>query len=300
MGCIRKTKTGLYQIDFRDQKGVRHRESFTHLKAADKRLREVKGEVEEGRFVDPKRLPTFGVLAEQWYRGKRDHRISSQAQWRSHLDLHLVPAIGDLRIDTIDVARMRKLRDELRNKGLAPKTVNKVLTTVAAVFKVAMKDRLVKWNPAAEVERLQVGSAEVTAEHADRSDVAVTEHDVLSPDEIKRLLDHATPGVGRALLFTAAATGARHDELLALSWDDVDFSGKRISIRRSLSWARVRGSTEPTKPRFYQPKTKAGTRSIPAAPELLSELRVWKVACPPNEHNLVSPRNQESLPTGRT
>jgi hypothetical protein len=42
-------------------------------------------------------------------------------------------------------------------------------------------------------------------------------------------------------------------------------------------------------PRFYQPKTKVGARSILAAPELLSEMKVWKLACPPNERNLVFP-----------
>jgi integrase len=221
--------------------------------------------------------------------GKRDHRISSQAQWRAHLDLLLFPAVGDVRIDSIEIGRMRKVRDQLRASGLAPKTVNKVLTTAAAVFKLAMKDRLLKWNPAAEVERLRIGSGEIGADNRKSDDEAVTEDKVLSPDEIRKLLAHAETGLARTLLFTAAATGVRHDELLALSWNDVDFNAKRITIRRSLSWARVRGSTEPTKPRFYQPKTEAGIRSIPAAPELLAELKVWKLACPPNEHDLLFP-----------
>jgi integrase len=71
----------------------------------------------------------------------------------------------------------------------------------------------------------------------------------------------------------------RHDELLALRWSDIDLQAGKIFVRRSLSWARLKGETGPARPRFYEPKTKSGIRTLPAPPELLSALRVWKLEC---------------------
>lgn len=58
----------------------------------------------------------------------------------------------------------------------------------------------------------------------------------------------------------AVLTGARVGELTALTWDDVNLGTGRLNIRRSVSWGRLRG--EPAKPRFYEPKTAAGKRTI--------------------------------------
>ena len=52
----------------------------------------------------------------------------------------------------------------------------------------------------------------------------------------------------------------------ALQWSDIDLEAGTVTIQRSLSWARLPG--EEVRPRFFKPKTKAGVRKIPLAPEL--------------------------------
>jgi integrase len=89
---------------------------------------------------------------------------------------------------------------------------------------------------------------------------------------------------------------ARHDELLALQWPDINFDTGEVSIQRSLSWARLPG--EDVRPRFFQPKAKTGTRKVPLAPEVLHALKIWKLACPPRPLNLVFPTAQ-GLPMRR-
>jgi hypothetical protein len=70
MGCIRKTKTGLYQIDFRDQHGRRFRKSFERYRDADRALREIKTEVDDKNFVAPKKIPTFRKAGDEWLKSK--------------------------------------------------------------------------------------------------------------------------------------------------------------------------------------------------------------------------------------
>src|SRR6202165_2312050 len=84
-------------------------------------------------------------------------------------------------------------------------------------------------------------------------------------------------------------TGAREGELLALRWTDLELpkEGQGMIIRRSLSWARLKG--EATRPRYFPPKTKAGRRTISIPALLVLDLKRWKLECPHSEEDLVFP-----------
>jgi integrase len=58
------------------------------------------------------------------------------------------------------------------------------------------------------------------------------------------------------LIATAAFTGARRNELLALRWSDVNLAEKTLTITRSLEITKAHGW------RFKEPKTKRGRRTI--------------------------------------
>jgi integrase len=58
-------------------------------------------------------------------------------------------------------------------------------------------------------------------------------------------------------------------------------------IRRSLSWARLKG--EETRPRYFPPKTKAGRRMISIPDLLVADLKRWKLESPQSEEGLVFP-----------
>jgi integrase len=67
--------------------------------------------------------------------------------------------------------------------------------------------------------------------------------------------------VDRAIALTAAMTGMRQGELLALRWRDVDWAAQRIRVRRNY----VRGH-------WGTPKSRSGERSVPLATRVASEL----------------------------
>src|SRR5262249_5860921 len=59
------------------------------------------------------------------------------------------------------------------------------------------------------------------------------EMDVLTPEEIRRLLDAQEEPL-RTLLLMAILTGLRQGELFGLQWHDIDFAKHQIHVRRSL------------------------------------------------------------------
>ncbi len=97
----------------------------------------------------------------------------------------------------------------------------------------------------------ELGTAESTAIYLYR----------VEPDE--QATDDALGRVERALYLTAAMTGMRQGELLALRWMDVDWLAHRVRVRRNY----VRG-------RFGTPKSKRSSRSIPLADRVARELEL--------------------------
>jgi integrase len=107
--------------------------------------------------------------------------------------------------------------------------------------------------------------------------VAETDPDVrfLETEEVEALLravpDDPLGHVERVMYLTAAMTGMRQGELFALRWRGVDWTARRIRVRRNF----VRGE-------FGTPKSKRSARSVPLASrvaaelELLSQHSRWK------------------------
>ncbi len=93
-----------------------------------------------------------------------------------------------------------------------------------------------------------VGCAESTAIYLSRCDPELRLEDDLARVE-------------RALYLTAAMSGLRQGELLALRWTDIDWAAQRIRVRRNF----VRGE-------FGTPKSKRSTRSVPLADRVGAEL----------------------------
>lgn len=292
MACV-KRRRNRWVVDFRDQNGVRRWQTYTTREEADTALSKLVPALRQGTYRPASALPNLETVAREWFATKSGHRVSSQAGWQVHLETHILPKLGHRRIDHVNVADVDNFREDRRAAGLAPRTVNKLLTTLAAVFAFAERRELVTRNPAAVAERCRLSADEISMQpviSTEEEDVdgQVSPDEVLSPEQASHLIASAPTGFYRTFLLTAVLTGARVGELTALTWDDVDFATGRLKIRRSLSWAKLKGEKD-SRPRFYEPKTKSGKRTIDLAPTLVSALRPWKLACPKGPLNLVFP-----------
>jgi integrase len=96
--------------------------------------------------------------------------------------------------------------------------------------------------------------------------------------------------VERVLYLTAAKTGMRQGELLALRWMDVDWIAHRVRVRRNF----VRG-------KFGTPKSKRSSRSIPLADDVASELELlFQVSSYQADEDLVFAHPHSGRPIDRS
>ena len=196
---------------------------------------------------------------------------------------------------------IERFREQLRAEGYAPVTVNAFLQDLGAVFKLAVRRGVCLVNPVERIERSFVGACEIELGRDQGESPAegrVTPAELLTPAELGRLVAAAAPGVYRMLLALAAATGLRSGELLALQWSDLELPQAgpgRVQVRRTLSWARVKGEEAAVRPRFYPPKTQTGRRAVPLPAPLVAALQEWRPRCPQGELDLVFPNSDGGL-----
>jgi integrase len=190
---------------------------------------------------------TFADAAAEFLRyteHDRGCKPSTLRDYRSNLEAHLLPAFGDQALEAVTPAAIDAWRASLAT--LSPRTKNKLLVVMHGVFHRAQHVWDLPANPVASVEKYRQPSS---------GDI-----DVFSPEEVMALMRAAGPEQDAAIFLTAAFTGLRRGELLALRWRDVDFAGSVVRVRASYA------AGELTTPKSGK------VRSVPLAPEVANAL----------------------------
>ena len=142
---------------------------------------------------------------------------------RTALRVHLVPAFGGLRLDQIDERKIEAFKADRLSPapaggGLAPKSVNNLLTILRKLLVVAAEWRLIDRVP--RVKWLKAPKPGF---------------DFLDFEEADRLEAVAEEGLWRTMVLLGLRTGLRQGELIALRWDEVDLVSGRLRVCRSVS-----------------------------------------------------------------
>jgi integrase len=182
-------------------------------------------------------------------------RLGQLEHWNRHSSPALRgTALRDLTTAALSayVAELRERISEHTNRKLAPRTVQIFFNIVRAALNGAVRNRLLPANPAAGVF-VKGGTATSKVGQA------------LTPEEKERFLAHYREDRLPALGVTAAHTGRRPAEVLALRWDDIDLEGEVLHVRRAL----VRVGKEI----FYGPCKAGSERTVPMSPGLIEALQ---------------------------
>jgi integrase len=203
---------------------------------------------------------TFADAAEAWLRHgerKRNLKRSTLRDYRQVLDAYLLPAPEDSEPSETRFGRapfaLTPLRD-VRGRQVKAwydelpygRTTEKLLMIVRAIFTHARGRGWIETDPCATVERQQVRYS--------------GDYDFYSREEIDALVRAAASEQDAAVYLTAAMTGLRRGELVALRWRDIDFPGQAIRVRANYSHGEL-----------VTPKS-GKVRSVPMVPDVAQAL----------------------------
>ncbi len=197
--------------DYRVSRAERFSEEQTHLKA----LPPSPFELSEWRGA--KVHPDCHVQVEKNFYSVPFVYVGQKIRVR--LTEKMVELFRAYRMDCADTATIEKKRDEWKAHGLTAASVNKVLTTLSAIFDKQIALRTIRFNPVTLAERMATGSNEVGENDEINIDsVEVRPEDIYSPDQLLKLIQSAEPGFDQTILTTFALTMVRHGEGLGFMW----------------------------------------------------------------------------------
>jgi integrase len=189
---------------------------------------------------------TFADAAAEWLRfveHDRRRKPSTLEGYRAIVRAHLLPQFGHVPLESITPRMIEQWVERIERSA---STRRLALVLLHGIFKRAMKVWELPTNPAAAVEKPPLSRS--------------GDLEVFSPEEVWALVRAAASEQDAAIFLTAAFTGLRRGELLALRWRDVDFGGSVIRVRASYAAGAV------TTPKSGK------VRSVPLAPDVAAAL----------------------------
>jgi integrase len=262
--------------DYFDQNKKRHLKTFTRKRDADAWLASATVEVKRGIHTPENKSLTVSEAAELWLeRGKTEGlETSTLRQYRNHVNLHLDPLLGSVKLAHLSTPMVEAAKDKLL-ASISRALTRKVLVSLKSIVRDSMRRGNVATNAAAPVK--------VDIKKRARANLLVG-RDIPSKEEMTRIMASATAR-WRPLIVTAALAGLRASELRGLTWSACDFERRVIHVRqRADLWGTIGA-----------PKSAAGDREIPMAPTVYNTLREWRLACPRGELDLVFPNGNGNV-----
>jgi len=267
-------------IDFYDQTGKRRLETLepgTTKKKAKDRLREIEEQVDKKVFLPAKKIPLFKEVVREWIEYKKAYlRANTWDVYNGHVRKHFhsdeelktTVDLDSMRIDRITVATVEKFIRDKQDSGMHLQTLRKSLVILGQIFNYAVRHRYIQFNPLREAERPRSQGHEGEAEDK--------EIKVLTPAQIKTLIEKVEEQEFRMLFMLAVFTGMRQGEILGLKWEDILWESKQVHVKRTFNNGR-----------FFETKTKGSNRKIDLAPTVMTELKKWKLAAGKNDLGLI-------------
>ena len=209
----------------------------------------------------------FGDWLIYWYEhhAKLTIRPTTQKGYEEWIYVHAIPGLGHIPLNKLTQTDCQKFLNEMKANGrkihrdtkgpeLAERSVRSCYHVIRMALERAIKDGLIKKNPILGVRLPPPEPKEMK---------------VLSKEEIQRFLIQAKVEGMYELFLLELTTGMRRGEILALTWDDLNFETGELRINKQFT--PVGGKII-----LCEPKTRAAFRNIILPTVMVELLREYK------------------------
>ena len=148
-------------------------------------------------------------------------KASTLAYYHGYLKNHIIPFFGSISLRQINPNHINEYISEKIKTDLSYRTINHHLTIIHTVLQKQVEAGILLKNPSSTVKKLKVPYQEMS---------------FLTKQEVVTLLKTCKklyPEI-YALISTAIFTGMRQGELLALTWQDINFQVGKINVNKTL------------------------------------------------------------------
>ena len=237
---------------------------------------------------------TFGEYLENWFKNVRIYEVESSTYLRNEqtINYHIKDSsLYNAQMINVDFELCQTLINKLSEK-YSRSTISKVYVILNMCFNHAITKGHIGENPMMKVKMPKESSLVTKKKDAkwlSSSDVEklVLEAERLNTREfrIKGKVGERVYGVNAYYVILIIYTGLRIGELMALTWNDIDFENKTLSVNKSRAKGKIDGKIT-----LYvkDPKSESGTRIIPLSDRALYALqRIKECSSSDSDTNLI-------------
>jgi integrase len=209
--------------------------------------------------------PLLGPYLDDWLAEtvRLSVRPKTFVSYRSIVRIHLIPALGHIRIDELRPLDVQAYLNAKAASGLAPRTVAYHRNILRQALGHAERIELVGRNLAKLARPPRIPRREVRP---------------LSPDEARAFLGAISGDRLEALYLLAIGCGLRQGEILGLRWSDVDLDAGTVRVRAALQ--RVEGVFALVEPKSYTSRRLVPLPAIVLAGLVAHQERKLAERCP--------------------
>ena len=277
-------KDGLYSARFVDKMGVRQTKYFHSIP-------EARNWLEEARYADKHNqtiLSTETTLNE-WFDFFVNNIIidlapNTKRNYKERYYRNIKPLLGNMLLTEIKPLHCKLVFNQMENSDYSGSTIRQAYICMGTLFKSALENDLITKHP--------MNGVRFNKPVKEASDIKV-----LTIEEQQKFLEVAKSSHNYYQYALLLETGLRTGELIALTWNDVDFENRTLTIKKSMEYRYSNGCWRagPTKsPQSY--------RTIPLTNRALEILETIYKNRPYQKHSETLSQNLEYLDrhTGKT
>ncbi len=229
---------------------------FETKKDAEKYLREKLTEIDNGVAVFGSRS-TLNEYLPEWlehYSKSTNMAKNTYNGYKVNIENHILPIIGDIRLDRLSPYDIELLIDKMRSKELSVTSQRYALATLRVALNSAVKHRILSYSVMNCVDFPKPQKFHSYA---------------LSIEELKILFNKCVDDFNYLPVLISISLGLRRGEVLGLKWSDFDFKKKTVHIQRTAT--PVNGGYD-----FSPCKTQESNRVLFIPDYLIASLNAWK------------------------
>ena len=205
-----------WEVRWYDSEGKRLSKSFKDRKEAEEHTRKLQDKVNIGKADKPMQITLLDFIEEHKKLMKGQVAYSTLIDQKRTLNLFKNHVGGDAQLNKIHPRDAESFVASRFSKKLAPATVNKEIRTLRSIFNLAIEPRgyiAEGMNPFEKIKQRKIADKPVK---------------YVSPEELTGVLEEAPDLWWKTYLMVAYTTAGRKDELLNLTWADIDFENDEI------------------------------------------------------------------------
>lgn len=270
MSIRKNKKTNKWEFDYKDLRGKRRiKKGFKTKAEAERALNKMVEDLNKGLNPVNAKI-TLKEAGELYLRlhASLNCKPSTYKTYCGYLQNLLVPFFGELNINEINPILIKEFIKQMQDKGRQNSTINKYVKFISAIYNFMIDSDAATRNPVVRIKPLkEIKNDKIRALSTQEVQALLSKTKAIYPDFYP-------------MLFTALFTGMRRGELLALTWDSINWVKGKITVDKNY----VNG-------KLGTPKS-SKTRYVDMSDELARVLKQWRLACPCSELNLVFPNSE--------